>query len=148
MACLRELNGLLEVMRFPTRVYYSSSFEYVRLVVTSLFGRFRRGLSRPNVDVSTAALTQSSTEWTKVGRAGRNLALLKQIAFVRSIASEDVCLGDGLRGHDALLDQCWRYSVLYKNFCLQLLGIDPLPASHAEEVPAASCLFQPIRTFP
>lgn len=129
VACLRELIGLLEVRRSAARAYYYPGPEYARQVTASLFRRFRRGLSGANYD---AELTSKSPEWTNVGRAGRNLSLLKQIAYVRCIMSKHVDLGSDLHGPDALLEQCWRYSVLYTNFRLELLAIDPVVASHSK----------------
>lgn len=128
VACLRELVGLLEVQRAVCASYGPA---FARHVIVTLFRRFRRGLSGSSFE-DRPAQAQTPLEWTGVGRAGRNPVLLKQIAFIRCAASENVDLGSGLEGPDALLEQLWKYSTLYTNFRLELLGIHQLTASHSK----------------
>lgn len=133
VACLRELVGLLQAQRTFMRTASDPSFEYVQHVVASFFHRFKRGLP-----TASAEAPAGSSRWTKAGRAGRNPALLKQIAFVRCVVSEDAEFGWRERGPDAVLEQCWWYSALHSNLRVELMSIQRSSPScaHVERVVA------------
>lgn len=130
VACLRELVNLLEAQRSLKRVG-SGREAFTQHVVVEWFRRFRNGLSGARVTDSTRsdALTNSShtllpMKWNMARHVERNLTFFKQIAFVRTVVAKDADVGDGFRGPDALLEQCWRYSTLHENLKLELLGVE------------------------
>lgn len=142
-ASLRELVNLLEVQRSFMRTGGPPRSAFVQHVVVEFFNRFRAGLAgASSTDIDnmagdvTAEPSQASLRWVGQSRTEGSSTLLKQIAFIRTVVRSNTDIGDGLRGPDALLEQLWRYSVLYSNLRLELQTIERVVASdsHADRV--------------
>jgi len=129
VACLRELVNLLEAQCSGMRAR-SWRCAFAHHIVVELFRRFRNGFSgaRPSNSAESIGFAVKSqplmpTSWEKALHVEKNLILVKQIAFVRTIINKDADVGNGRLGSDAVLEQLWRHSTIFANLNLELISV-------------------------